>query len=277
MTNNIFIITEGDHDAAFIYRILRANDIEKYHTIIKDYPKPLNELFKNILSTTVIDDLSIDERNPKFFPNYVLKYNDNIICINTTRGVSQEETRKDFIKLIKSFFISDPDEIEVTEDISFSVLFFFDADERGIDKRVSQIKEEMKLLLNRDALEGIGNEIIVTIDDIKLGLFVFTKPATCNGLLEDILIPLMKKDHEEIFFKAEEYLDTFKEIDANTGKRKYRRYDYKKALIGTTGQLQLSGKSNTVIITDTDFLPDDKLKTDDICNKIFSFIKKAMI
>ena len=277
MTNNIFIITEGDHDAAFIYRILRANDIEKYHTIIKDYPKPLNELFKNILSTTVIDDLSIDERNPKFFPNYVLKYNDNIICINTTRGVSQEETRKDFIKLIKSFFISDPDEIEVTEDISFSVLFFFDADERGIDKRVSQIKEEMKLLLNRDALEGIGNEIIVTIDDIKLGLFVFTKPVTCNGLLEDILIPLMKKDHEEIFLKAEEYLDTFKEIDAKTGKRKYKRYDYKKALIGTTGQLQLSGKSNTVIITDTDFLPDDKLKTDDICNKIFSFIKKAMI
>jgi len=277
MTNNIFIITEGDHDAAFIYRILRANDIEKYHAIIKDYPKPLNELFKNILTALPIDDLKIDMRRSKFSLNYILKYNDNTISINTTIGDSHIDTRKDFVNIVKQFTTTNPDEIEVIEDASFAILFFFDADDHGIDKRVSQIRKEVSMLFKQDTIEEIENEKIVIIDKIKIGIFVFTKQGTYKGLLEDILLPLMKEGNEEIFDKAGEYLKMYEKIDVNTGKRKYDDYNYKKALVGTTGQLQKSGTSNTVIIRHTDYLTDEKIKADNICNKIFSFIKKAMI
>jgi hypothetical protein len=277
MTNNIFIITEGDHDAAFIYRILRANNIEKYHTIIKDYPKPLNELFKNILAALPIDDLRIDMRRSKFSLNYVLKYNDNTISLNTTIGDSHVDTRKDFVNMIKQFTTTNPDEIEVMENASFAILFFFDADDHDVNKRVSQIKKEISTLLKQDTIEEIENEKVVTIDKIKIGIFVFTKQGEYKGLLEDILLPLMKEGNEELFDKAGEYLKIYEKINIDTGKTKYDDYNYKKALVGTTGQLQKSGTSNTVIIRHTDYLTDEKIKADNTCNKIISFIKKAMV
>ena len=42
--NIVVILTEGDHDAAFLYRILKANGFVKYSKLIKDFPVPLNNL-----------------------------------------------------------------------------------------------------------------------------------------------------------------------------------------------------------------------------------------
>jgi hypothetical protein len=276
MANTVFILAEGDHDAAFLYKILRFYGIEKYNRAIKEYVKPLDELFKKMLETVSLEDINIENiSRPKLLPKYVLKHNDNIICINIAGGDSQKETWKDFINKIKDIVVTDPEQIDAAEGCSFSVLFFLDADNQGIVKRESQINEEILPLFSTKT--RIKNDEIVTLENIKTGLFVFTNQSAYNGLLEDILLPLMKKDHENIFDKADEYLYSYEDINEDTGKPRYSKYNHKKALIGITGQLQASGKSNTVIITDTDFLTEEKIKSDDICKKIFSFVQKAMV
>jgi len=275
MSNFIFILTEGDHDAAFLYRILKANGVNSYNVLIKEYEKPLNELIKNAFSNVSIEDVRIDMTRPKFLPNYVLKIKNNIFCILQTGGDSQKEKRQNFIGIIKNFNVSDPNEINVIEDSSFSVLFFLDADNIGVDGRISQMKNELSPLFENNTVEKINNDKIVVMGNIKIGLFVFTKFGASNGLLEDILIPLMEKDNEEIFEKADNFL-IHKKTNNDVSIRKYPKYSHKKALIGTTGQLQISGRANTVFITDTDYLTDEKIKTDDTCKEIFSFIKNAM-
>lgn len=47
MPNKIlFVLCEGPHDVAFIYRILYNAGFTTYNLCIKDYPFPLNDYFK---------------------------------------------------------------------------------------------------------------------------------------------------------------------------------------------------------------------------------------
>jgi len=167
MFNFIFILTEGDHDAVFLYRILKANGIKTYNIAIKDYPAPVNKMFMNDLSSSVNEELNIDAINSKFLPHRVMRKNDNILCIYRTVGDAQEET------------------------------------------------------------------------------------ALFGGKIE---------------------------YDGKTKKKvNGKKYNHKKSLLGTVGQLQMSGKSNTVCISDADYITDEKIKSDDTCNEILSFIGKVMV
>ena len=56
-----------------------------------------------------------------------------------------------------------------------------------------------------------------------------------------------------------------------------QKYTHRKSLIGTVGQLQKSGKSNTVCISDADFLNNDKVLANDTCKEIVELIKQVMI
>ena len=49
-----------------------------------------------------------------------------------------------------------------------------------------------------------------------------------------------------------------------------QNFDKDKSIINIAGQLQKSGKANTVIITDTDYITKDKIKNDEICNEIIN-------
>jgi len=289
MSNFIFILTEGDHDTAFLYRILKANGIETYNIAIKNYPKLINKMFIKELSSSINEELNIETVNSKFLPYRVMRKDDNILCIYKTGGDSKEEKRIEFVRKINKFNVDDPDEMDVAEDSTFSILFFFDADISGVNYRITQIKNELRPCLNNKAVENINNKEVTTINDIKIGLFVFTKAESDTGSLEDILIMLMRKDNDDIFVEAEDYLDIHERTALFGGKIDYEddnttikkvngiKYYYKKSLIGTVGQLQVSGTSNTVCISKTDYLTDDKIKSENICNEIFSFIQKVMI
>jgi len=288
MTNFIFILTEGDHDVAFLYRILKANGIKTHNIAIKDYPEPINKMFIKDLSFSVNEELNIDAVNSIFLPHRVMRKDDNILCIYKTVGDTQEEKRKKIVKTIDEFIPVDPDEINVADNSTFSMLFFFDADKRGVNNRLAQVKDELKAVLNDESVKNVNNKEIIKIRNMNIGLFVFTGEDNNTGSLEDILIALMKKGNEDIFIEAEKFLDIhektalFKdkiEYDVDKAKNKINgeKYYYKKSLVGTVGQLQMSGKSNTVCITDADYLTDEKIKSEKVCNEIISFIKKVMI
>ena len=288
--NIVFILTEGDHDAAFIYRILKANGILTNHVILKDYPFPLNELFKNGISSIPIEDLNIDTARSRFLPSRVMQKGDDILSIYRIGGDSQEQKRIELIKAINAFNTPDPNAIQVLKDIKISILFFFDADNKGIAKRIEQLKKELRLsfLVEEEKIDKIKNKEIILIEDVNIGAFIFTEENKDVGLLEDILIPLMRQGNEEIFTHAEDFLDihestslfknrvTYNEDHSEKKKVCGVKYAYKKSLVGTVGQLQLSGKSNTVCISDADYLTNDKVKIDTTCVDIFDFIRKTI-
>ncbi|MDR0605702.1 MAG: hypothetical protein LBG80_15520 [Bacteroidales bacterium] len=288
--NIIFILTEGDHDAAFIYRILRTNGMMPKHNIaIKDYPSPLNELMKSQISLVPIDELNMEIARSKFLPSYIMQKDDNIISIYRVGGVSKETVRVNFIKEINFWNSSDQDAIQVLKDTHIGILFFFDADKQGIDKRIEQIKKELKLSFPEDEAKNIDkliNKEIFPVGNIYTGGFIFGEHGKQFGILEDILIPLMKKDNDDIFSAAENFLDIHETTTLFKGKIEYdgerkkkvngKKYAHKKSLIGTVGQLQISGKSNIVCISDADYLTDDKIKNNPACIDIYSFIQKTL-
>ncbi|OAV68044.1 hypothetical protein Barb4_02220 [Bacteroidales bacterium Barb4] len=288
MTQNIiFILTEGEHDAAFIYRILKANDIKKNHIAIKDYPFPLNEVFKSGISSISIEEMKIGDTRSKFLPSRVMQKDSSIISIYALGGDLQEQRRIEFIHDVNALNTHQADTYQVAEDIKISILFFFDADNKGINYRIKQVKKELgQSFSGIDIPENFNNKEIYTIGNIKTGTFVFTEPEKESGMLEDVLIPLMKEGNEDIFNKADAFLEIHESTALFKGKVKYKdnikkeingkKYDPKKSLIGTVGQLQLSGKSNTVCISDSDYLTDDKIRNNPACTDIYTFIQKVL-
>jgi hypothetical protein len=291
MTKNIvFILTEGDHDAAFIYRILKANGMTSNHKIaIKNYPFPLNELIKSGISSVPVEELNMEVARSKFLPSYIMQNEDNIISIYRVGSDSKEDVRVGFIKTINALNIPDMDAIQAVKDIQISILFFFDADDKGIESRIKQIKKELKLSFPETEAENIDslvNKKVLLVEDINVGGFIFTESGKDIGLLEDILIPLMKQGNDDIFDAAETFLDIHEVTNLFKGKVKYdgatkkkvyeEKYAHKKSLVGTVGQLQVSGASNVVCIRKAAYLTDDKIKADATCKDIYSFIQQVL-
>jgi hypothetical protein len=291
----VFILTEGDHDSAFIYRILKANGLTKYHIAIKDYPTPLKELMTNGISSIPLEELNMEEARSRFLPSYIMKKEEDcIVSIYRVGGIAKNEVRKDFIKKINDLNISDPEAIQaIDSEIKISILFFFDADNDGIDNRISQIKNELKQIFTSAAnIDELNHKEILLVEDINFGGFIFTKTGTGKGMLEDILLTLMKQSNEAIFYMADYFLGIHEGTNLFRGKVEYdgttkektkikkvnkERYSYTKSLVGTVGQLQVSGSSNTVCISKADYFTDEKIKSDATCVDIYNFIQKALI
>jgi len=288
--NIIFILTEGDHDSAFIYRILKANGMKTDHkTAIQKYPAPLKELMINGISSVPIEELNMEVARSRFMPSYVMQADDNYVSIYRVGGDSQEETRTRFIKSLNKLNFHDPDAIQALKDTQVSILFFFDADNMGVNKRIEQIQKELKLSFPESEAENINklvNKEILLVENINTGGFIFTEKNKDIGKLEDILIPLMEKENNDIFDKAREFLSIHESTQLFKGKLKYdnegivkvngQDYYNKKSLIGTAGQLQFSGTSNTVCISKADYLNDDKIKSNETCKDVYNFIQKVL-
>ena len=108
---------------------------------------------------------------------------------------------------------------------------------------------------------------------LKVGAFIFSKDGEETGKLEDILVPLMKQDNEQIFENAEGFIDRHYEESRCRGKK----FDKGKSVIGTVGQLQKSGGSNVVCIDQTDYLTDEKVLNNAQCKEIITFFDQFII
>lgn len=288
--NIIFVLTEGDHDSAFIYRILKSNSFTTYKKIIREFPPPLDKFLMSDILNVTISEVKIQEAKTRFLPNYVLESGNNIIMLYSLGGESKDVNRISLIKTVNAFNVGDEDAIQALKDTKISFLYFFDADNAGVKQRIEQIKDELSVAFTPEKIptEFISSTIYL-IDDIYVGAYIFTEEDKDTGLLEDILIPLMKENNDDIFKEADAFLNIHERTvlfkgkvisDPITGiikKVNNQKFSYKKSLVGTVGQLQKSGKSNTVCISDSDYLDDAKIKTNTTCVEIHKFIQQVMI
>jgi hypothetical protein len=287
--NLLYILTEGTHDAAFVYRILKTNGFITNNEVIKNYPPPLNDFLSRDILSVSIPEVKIQEARSRFLPTYVMNNGENLILIYSIGGDSKAEIRISLIKALNALNEPDPDAIQAIPDTNISVLYFFDADNLGTAKRMSQVISECELAFPKVEFEEVYDPAEYHLfEDIKVGAYIFRNADSDDGMLEDVLLPLMRDGNEDIFLAAESFLAinhtcalfsaslTFDE-SGKISRVNGDKYCHKKSLVGTVGQLRKSGKSNTVCISDAEYITDVKINSNYICSEIISKIKKVLI
>lgn len=288
----ILALLEGSHDVAFVYRILKEIGFETTKKIIKDLPSPLNLYLSNprqFLNTS-FEDMKIGSVRLSSFPMEVLEKEQNTILLFPSGGVSQSEIRKKIITQFNAIKeVGNIGSADNEKELSISILYLLDAESQGLTFRLNAIANEIKEAMGilEETLE-FTNASFFKIDDIDFGVYVFTEPGIETGRLEDILLPLMKQNNNDIFDDANDFLtkvneyQLFKEKTNNTdvkliSKVDRQKFNYEKSLISVAGQLQTSGKSNVQVIRESSFLSTDKILNDPNCIAIAKFIENSLI
>ena len=293
MANQIItVLCEGPHDVAFICRILKSIGYKSNEAVkIGEYPKPFDALLMREATKTDVEQLNLTEIRRNLLPSNVLLRGENHVFLYSLGGDGKKETRQRILSELRSLIVEEGEIISDRDnDAILSLLYFFDADNHGVATRLSHINAEMRETIPAEITTDlfVNNGDKANVSKLKLGAFIFTGADNNTGKLEDILVPLMRTGNEPSFDAAAEYINSHYDesrlfpliltidgggiTEARSVKQKEKeKFDDKKSLIGTVGQLQRSGKSNVVCISDNDYLSLDKMSKNTKCVEIAAF------
>ena len=198
----IITFCEGWHDAAFIYKLLKNKSYQYKNDKIADLPNILRNYFKELFKNFEYSDTGKIKQNPDY-PNYLLKKkNEDIyILLYSIGGVDKLKNALPIIETFKDLSEATLD----TPEIPIALHFILDAEDLNIQQRIDKIVEELKTEIDLSGLTQ-GKILNENLSVKATSVYIFSDKKKNNGKLEDILIPLMKKDNEEIFEQAEKYI-----------------------------------------------------------------------
>jgi len=266
----IITLCEGPHDIEFLYKILRFHGFKSYGKTVENLP---NLLKQYVLAT--FEGFNYEEKNlyqRPTLPTVIHHTTDDIfLLLYALGGDGKIAEAKVVITAFQDLLIA-PQPAQFGEN-EFVLSFIYDADDRGITSRIGNIKTNFSTLLPE--LEAITHNKLINGNEFKkIGAYIFANKEGV-GKLEDIILPLMKIDNELIFNAATSYLDTHFDAARFSRPRDMRKYyDVKKSTIGIAGQLQRSGRNNTVIIRDSDYITAEKIKIHPPSQEIISFFEE---
>ncbi len=300
--NNITILfCEGPHDTAFLYRILKTRCYEVYNDILDNLPKVIGKFIESKNKSEGYNRLKVDVLKNDFLPYRILFKENRLILMYSLGGDKDgatDETNKRLV-ILKHFFDDISSQIEIPDNygqsftsktkegnsFKYNFLFFYDADENKEEKL--GITNTYLKKLNLDFILNHNN--IHKTEDYSFGTYIFSDNQN-KGALENILFDIMKTNNETIFKEATQFYDKnfdnsrTKRISTNcinsipSDKRKGGyEVDQKKSIIAIAGQLQKKGKSNVVVIEDSDYLTLEKIKENVTLQEIANFIENSAI
>jgi hypothetical protein len=275
MNKIIIAFCEGQHDIAFLSRILFVDGFTAYNKKIKNFIKPLNEQYKAELSKKEIADKKLGFQSEYIIPSIALHKDENIlVLLHNLNGDSRTNERKEILAMYKNIQSKDDDFTNFNLDFRF--LYFFDADDKGITTRVNEINNEL------DLSAKLEHNKINTIDLYEWGCYIFHKDEN-SGDLEDILLDLMKPNNENIFINSERFIEQNtlestrqKRYICNNNEEKFSsaiQFKKEKSIISIAGQLQFSGSSNAVIIANSDYIKKSDMSANSHCINISKLFK----
>lgn len=297
----VFVLCEGPHDVAFLSRLLSSDGYLYYKNKVSEFPFPLGDWMVTSAKKLSIQDLNVDKVYKDLscvLPNGAMVNDErgHLILLYSMNGDSRKEERMSIINKLrewtsvpeneKEFSILEESGEENDEKNDYGLFILFDADDRGIDARLEEIKNEIRGIF--PIVNSIDrNGCVVAENKFKIGAYVFADHKTGTGTLEDILLPLMKDGDEAMFDDAEAFLinhkneerlkplvfkknESGKIIEKRKRKNTYHRI---KSILGVVGQLQNSGTSNTVCIEKADYITLNKIKSDPICQEIIRLFR----
>lgn len=263
------ILCEGSHDVAFIVKILKTIGFKSNEgTKLADFPFPMSDMLKNEVKKSNVEELKFTAIRQILLPANTLKNDDNYLFLYALGGDSRKDLRGKILKQFVSFLPNEGEIQTLPPDSTLSIVYFFDADKKGIESRIAQVNLEISEITKDVAFEN--NAETIEINGLRLGCYIFSREAENIGKLEDMVLPLMKQGNEKIFGNAKAYLDE------NYDNNRAKDFEIQKATIGVAGQLQKSGSTNTVIIAQSDFLTNEKILADAKCQEIISFFKSII-
>jgi hypothetical protein len=295
-TQIIIALCEGPHDVSFINRILKTAGFESNESNkIGGFPPPMGGLLTQEVIKTEVQELNLSQVKQGTLPLNTLQKGDNFIFLYSMHGDGKKIPRQSILTKLK-LNVPEPGEIKkerLPEGTMLSVVYFFDADAKGVAARLTEVRNEVREIFTSVPENAFPtNGSYATYESIKLGSYIFTGQDNDKGKLEDILLPLMRTDNVDIFNNANTYIENhYNEertlplklsvveqtiVENRSNKNKDKDYDLNKSLIGITGQLQRSGKPNTAYISDTDYLNLAKISADQKCQAIITFFNNFM-
>lgn len=294
MKKILFALCEGPHDVAFLYRILRVNGLQKYSKSIGEFPSPLNSYFTKEAAGEDLERLKLDEVRNRRLPSEVLAYGDDaLVLLYAIGGDSKAKSRKKLLQDIGLMYGRNPmdKKIRTNATAECSVLYFFDADQKGIKARLHEICCELSEILKQEiSLSGVPQQYRHA-NSITYAAQIFVEEGKLTGKLEDILLPLMRQNNEDIFQKAEDYVRLHDperlprlKVRWNNGqltevrdKKDKGEYHQDKSVIGVAAQLQNSGATNAVCIKHSDYLNRSKIVSSPSCQEIWHAFEALII
>ena len=272
-TKVISVLCEGPHDVSFLIKLIRVIGFKMCEgTKLKDFPSPMNHFLVTEATKANIKELKLSEINHALLPSGVLKNKEETIFffLYALGGDSRKDKRE---KILTTLMDSIPRAGEYTEqlgDTETSLAYFLDADEKGITTRLVELTEEIQTVLSSKEPSISTNGDVISFNGLQIGGYVFAREGEDLGRLEDIMLPMMKQNNEEIFDDAEKY------IVAHLDPKRVKKGNFKKdkATIGIAGQLQRSGTSNNVIINHSDYITKDKIEKHNRCKEIITFFNR---
>lgn len=230
----VLIGVEGNHDQAFISKILRK---------LLDFC-PSNEVDK------------IDKIWRKFIPVYPAKngklhFRLNIPTILCKDNISVAIYAGEGGNLITN--LSDK-----LSDIDCSYLFAFgiiaDADKKTPDKIVEKYHNDL-----REYFPNFPNKVNSTGNVIdsspKLGIYILPDNNR-QGVLDTLICDCGDLAYPEYMQRAREYIDKFSEEERNKPPLKWKPFDKEKAIIATVVSVLKPGKTNQTSISDDAWISD---------------------
>lgn len=278
MDKYIIVFCEGDHDIAFLSRILQVYGFSVYNEKVEDFTKPFDKLYIEALSKSVkIKERRFEFQRPdKQVPYSVLNKDNTLIIFHNMGGdgsiekYSQEVVHK-YIQLNDEMIR----EVQGYDKLDYRFLYFLDADDEGVTSRLVEMN---------NLLSFVNNELkhcnIEQKEDYEVGCYIFhdIEHTKLHGKLENLLLDLMTPKNEEIFKKSSEFLE--QNILDNSRQRRFVctyekeepkgsiQFKKEKSQISIAGQLQFSGASNSVIIANSDYIKRNDILNSQVCKNI---------
>ena len=197
MNKVIVTFCEGDHDIAILSKLLSIHGYTPYRKKVKEFPDPLNQLYINILSENIIEDSEFKfQRANKYIP-FVALSKDDVLVIFHNLGGDGNILNGGTTSIIKKYVqLNDIALRKVSkyDEINFRFLYFLDADDIGVENRLTEVK-------NLLGLDSIEHHKVYSKDSFEVGCYVFhdRSHASKNGKLEDLLLDLMKSNNDHLF------------------------------------------------------------------------------
>ena len=253
----VIVACEGQHDISFITRILHTAGFRTDTRKIKEFPMPFNSLFTGIASKMILDDRKLGYQSPNFLlPSVALVAEGKIIFLHNLNGDGRSPERAQLLASYGS--LVGEDDFSKDFNYEFRFLFFFDADEHGVQTRLTEMQNELNIE------PALTNGLIVNYGKHELGCYVYHENETDTGVLEDILLEHFSRKSEILMrnvstFLSDNSLDAerTRELHIINGEEQRKgasKYSEKKSKVNLFGQLQFSGMNNSVIISKSDFL-----------------------
>ena len=252
----LFVFCEGPHDAFFLNRLLKASgQYEEYGARLKDYPTPLGAFIRNKFQSQSIDNVRIGKPNHPIVPICALKKEEDCLVFPISLGgMDKFADAQSLLDEIRNSFAADILERPEVDVSSISVLFVYDADDRGVQETVTQWSSRFSEYLPADAdpstaLWNKGN-------GYQISIFVFVGDDGNKGTLEDNLVSLFQKENPALLEQAENLLGNFFEANSAGGNELAYQTKKKKGILTICGQSEKksAGYALTMVVRDTKLL-----------------------